>query len=277
MRRISAPGISPEPLYDRVSGARRLIDVRGRLEGARPRVLAAYDTYVAARPDVAVLAQADTGPATDTDLKGNYDYLVNSTQERATRAELLAGAVHGKCPLCDQGSVTTLDHFLPRNAFPEFSILPINLVPACGKCNHLKREIYQENGLGVFVHAYFDDLPNAQYLFADVSVEHGEILASFRISPPAQMDPGLARRLGSHFRLLRLADYYRLEAMDELSERRQRLLDMVEEGATVDDLADHLVRDAAAARRARGENHWRYALLAALAGNADVCAGRFRR
>ncbi|TRW17729.1 HNH endonuclease [Glacieibacterium frigidum] len=39
------------------------------------------------------------------------------------------------CPMCGSPTIGTLDHYLPRDEFPEFSVLPCNLVPACGLCN----------------------------------------------------------------------------------------------------------------------------------------------
>ncbi|EAD2695982.1 HNH endonuclease, partial [Escherichia coli] len=41
-----------------------------------------------------------------------------------------------KCPFCgDIGQTKNIDHFLPIAHYPEFSVMPINLVPSCRDCN----------------------------------------------------------------------------------------------------------------------------------------------
>lgn len=50
------------------------------------------------------------------------------------------------CPYCGMPSNITLDHHLPRKktAFPEFSTLSLNLVPACSDCQNIKSDYYHE-------------------------------------------------------------------------------------------------------------------------------------
>jgi 5-methylcytosine-specific restriction endonuclease McrA len=61
------------------------------------------------------------------------------------------------CPMC--GSLTTgaLDHHLPREEFQEFSILRVNLVPACNHCNSsAKGKTYKGDEPERFIHPYYD-------------------------------------------------------------------------------------------------------------------------
>ena len=50
----------------------------------------------------------------------------------------------GACPYCGLPSNITLDHYLPRKlkAFPEFSVLSANLVPACTDCQGKKHDFF---------------------------------------------------------------------------------------------------------------------------------------
>ena len=44
------------------------------------------------------------------------------------------------CPSCgDGGDPDTLDHYLPKDVFPELSILLMNLTPMCSKCQRIKK------------------------------------------------------------------------------------------------------------------------------------------
>ncbi|MBO9695933.1 MAG: hypothetical protein J7499_07025 [Sphingopyxis sp.] len=62
------------------------------------------------------------------------------------------------CPMCGSPSRGSLDHYLPREDFPEFAVLPANLLPACSLCNSgakgrtFKGAISGER----FLHPYFD-------------------------------------------------------------------------------------------------------------------------
>ena len=50
------------------------------------------------------------------------------------------------CPYCGMPSNITLDHHLPRKktAFPEYSTLSLNLVPACSDCQNIKSDYYNK-------------------------------------------------------------------------------------------------------------------------------------
>lgn len=43
--------------------------------------------------------------------------------------------LYGYCPMCGSETHKTVDHFLPRKPWAEFSFLSLNLVPSCGTCN----------------------------------------------------------------------------------------------------------------------------------------------
>lgn len=81
---------------------------------------------------------------------------------------------HRCCPVCGSTDGPSLDHALPQDAFPEFSIVRENLVPACTTCNSTqKRGIYRgEKPPERLIHPYYDDwllatLPIWQVKFGD--------------------------------------------------------------------------------------------------------------
>lgn len=273
MRQITCPALDAEAVYDDVSAKRRPPAVRERLADAKPRITNAYDTYEQAREDVATLAPAATDPATSADLEGNYRYITNS--KSVVRPTILQNNPSGRCPLCGQGRVSTLDHYLPCSEFPEFAILPINLIPACHDCNYRKRAAYADtDGTALFLHAYFDDIPvDERFLFADVEVSAVGPTATFDVKPPESVSRRLARRIRTHFEALGLAEYYLFEATTEIGERRPVLEQMIRDGAGQDDVHEYLRREANGVATTSGTNSWRYALLEGLASSGDVCAG----
>ena len=61
------------------------------------------------------------------------------------------------CPFCGYHDPLEIDHYLPIAEFPEFSFIPINLIPICSKCNKTKSQYWIEDGERLFLNKYFDD------------------------------------------------------------------------------------------------------------------------
>ncbi|MEX0739955.1 MAG: hypothetical protein WD071_11495 [Pseudohongiella sp.] len=64
------------------------------------------------------------------------------------------------CPSCGEpGRPRTLDHYLPKDMFPELSVLLLNLTPMCDWCQGEKLTGYiTEDGKKRYIHPYFDDV-----------------------------------------------------------------------------------------------------------------------
>ncbi|OGQ52176.1 MAG: hypothetical protein A3J24_11400 [Deltaproteobacteria bacterium RIFCSPLOWO2_02_FULL_53_8] len=64
------------------------------------------------------------------------------------------------CPACgEEGNPETLDHYLPKSLFPEYSVHTKNLVPMCGLCQRIKdSSVCNEDGLRQYLHAYYDTI-----------------------------------------------------------------------------------------------------------------------
>ncbi|XPV75760.1 MAG: hypothetical protein ACNI27_14115 [Desulfovibrio sp.] len=76
------------------------------------------------------------------------------------------------CPFCgEMGRPNTLDHYLPKDIFPEFSITSANLVPMCDKCQTLKGDKYLANDRKAFLHPYYDCDSITLYLRFDGAFE----------------------------------------------------------------------------------------------------------
>ncbi|WP_426234417.1 HNH endonuclease [Pseudomonas sp. TWP3-2] len=62
----------------------------------------------------------------------------------------------GSCPMCGNSAVGTVEHYLPKTPFPEFSVFSWNLVPSCNSCNQ-KRGSKHANGVRhKLLHPIFD-------------------------------------------------------------------------------------------------------------------------
>jgi hypothetical protein len=68
----------------------------------------------------------------------------------------LRDAPVGSCPMCGNQTVGTVEHYLPKTPFPEFSVFSWNLIPSCISCNQ-KRGSKHVNGVGYqLLHPIFD-------------------------------------------------------------------------------------------------------------------------
>jgi hypothetical protein len=193
---------------------------------------------------------------------------------RDVRDTLLQSCPLGKCPYCGQGQVTTLDHYLPQTDYPEFSILPLNLIPSCSDCNKRKLDEYRGNNAALFLHAYLDSWPDdTRFLFATIFVVDQDVFADFRVNPPCSLDTSLQGRLVSHFDRLNLREYYGVEAINEISERRTVIEELIRTGVPPVAVSALLRRDAVGVANSQGRNHWKFVLLEALAADDRFCAG----
>jgi 5-methylcytosine-specific restriction endonuclease McrA len=85
---------------------------------------------------------------------------------------------HGltECPYCGNPWVPdTLDHFLPKEDWPEYSILPNNLVPQCRSCAPIKgRRYYCPDELrAMFLHPMYNEALSSVRFKINVSLEGG--------------------------------------------------------------------------------------------------------
>ena len=64
------------------------------------------------------------------------------------------------CPSCgEDGAPGTLDHYLPKEHFPELSICLLNLTPMCSRCQGEKSsDFLTDNDERMFLHPYYDEI-----------------------------------------------------------------------------------------------------------------------
>lgn len=71
--------------------------------------------------------------------------------------EIASTTQYGYCPMCGSETHKTVDHYLPRSPWAEFSFFSLNLVPSCGTCNTKRGNRASAPGSSPKVfHPYFD-------------------------------------------------------------------------------------------------------------------------
>ncbi|MGD8233201.1 hypothetical protein [Vibrio sp. TRT 1302] len=120
---------------------------------------------------------------------------------------------HGllECPFCGYPfSPDTLDHFLPKNDWPEFSILLNNLVPQCRNCAPIKGDDYycKDNKDAMFLHPmYYKSLSEVNFVI-DVEFDDSSNMFDFDIyiTLPENLRKNkyICSRISSHFKALKI-------------------------------------------------------------------------
>lgn len=214
------------------------------------------------------------GIVTTAEMKKVYEKkLVQKGQPgRKYYEKLRLSAKNNICPLCNQRTVTTLDHILPKTSYPTFAVTPFNLIPACADCNKIK-DTYQPNvSEEEIIHPYYDDISNKQYLHASVRQETPpSIIFYINLSEPPII---IEKRLQKHFSLLELNELYTSNAAEELSNISHRLSQLFHTGGK-ESVIEYL-RDEFESRYANNKNSWQTAMYKALNENDWFCDGGFK-
>lgn len=172
------------------------------------------------------------------------------------------------CPFCLHRSVKTIDHYLPKERFAAYSVLPVNLIPCCRDCNTEKLAFFPQDRSEMLLHPYFDHVDDAQWLGCDLVFEDGGWRADFFVYS-ANVDVRLRDRLINHLRVLDLFSLYDIEGSREINEITLQIGRSYENGGA--DSVGDLCREMAASRSVLARNYWRSVVWMAAANSPDFC------
>jgi hypothetical protein len=231
---LPAPNISARSTFLRCAANTANGDLGHRLEQSSKHVMIAAKTYLEASNSKTWQSLAHSIqklPASDDELRALYPRTMSALGRagRPVYDAIFNSAPNGVCPLCGQGKVFTLDHYLPRSVYAHFAILPINLVPSCRDCNFAKRERYPSHPGDQTFHPYFDNVQGDRWLFCDVTVTGGVSLRYY-VEAPNGWTKVQAQRVARHFEVFRLAEAFTTYAANELSSLKARLRILFDRG-----------------------------------------------
>ncbi|MPM02394.1 hypothetical protein SDC9_48642 [bioreactor metagenome] len=177
--------------------------------------------------------------------------------------------VQSNCPCCGLSSPDTIDHYLPKTEFPEYSILPINLIPSCGTCNNLKKSNWRDGINRQYLNFYFDSFIKQKFLYAYITfdaINKNYPSVSFKLEKPNLISEKEFEIVKSHYEKLNLFKRCESHAVSEIS----NVYTEISMGKEID-IKIHkntLLRRVNVYKRNYGVNNWRTCLYEALA-NSD--------
>lgn len=103
--------------------------------------------------------------------------------------ETINGGTALVCPLCGLTLCDQLDHYIPRDTMPEFSVFTPNLIPLCHDCNEEKHEVWlNDEGERIIFNAYYDLLPDVSVCKCDIIITQDMPYAKIDINPDLPSD-----------------------------------------------------------------------------------------
>ena len=274
MYRLREPAVDDSAYYDAVTNAKRR-ERRRRLRSTRDDVLTAYDGYIDRAPNLANL------PALQL-TNGQKEALVHAFEiptapMNRLRAKLTASLLGARCALCGLSETSELDHYLPKNHYPEFSLFSKNLVPVCAQCNKTKSDKILIDGTSVrrFLHVYFDEVPEGRFLQASLTFGANVIVVNFSIERPTGIPSHVYHLLRSHLSELDLVRRYQIMSLQHMSDTRGSYRRLFELDGTGVALAGELSMFSDDLAADYGRNHWLSVLNSSMARDVNFCNGGF--
>jgi len=240
------------------------------------QILTLYNKYDA---DGAVASQVfrggDLPPALNQALQSAFNLTQKKRKLYSIRKALFEGV--DLCPICGIDSADELDHHLPRSVFFPLAIYTRNLVPLCHDCNGIKLAGFGDDDAGDthFLHAYFDVLPDIDFIRSSVELIDGALVVEFFVDANAGLLEDLSDRLGQQMTKLKLNRRYQAEINTYLASHAVSLHMRYEEDGA-EGVARYLRLQAKYETKAPfHRNHWRPVLLRALAALHPFVDGGF--
>lgn len=221
------------------------------------------------------------GTLSKEELVNLYDVgVVGSSGRSRDIYDKIKLAAHDECPYCGgigdighDGKLGTADHYLPKSRFPVYSVLPINLVPACFVCNSSMGSNFAVTPDLQPVHPYLDEAHffSEKWIHAVVK-DVTPIEVDYSVAAPAHWTEVDRRRAAQHFLGCKLETRYRSRVHSELSplvsQRKTTLksLSAIHFRAVLESVANEI---------ALPLNGWKRALYAGLVASAWFCDREF--
>ncbi|MBW3509474.1 HNH endonuclease [Janthinobacterium sp. NKUCC06_STL] len=157
------------------------------------------------------------------DLVKIYDqYFVAGAKPARKIYESILSAAKEQCPFCGGiGVPRNLDHFLPKTHFPQFSLFPRNLVPACRDCNmDGKGQKFSKNAEDQIIQPYLDNdrFFVEQWIFCRYHLGNGAVPGDFEYfaDAPTNWPEVDKKRAEKHFSDFDLGKRYGIKAAERL-------------------------------------------------------------
>lgn len=281
MMKLSQPSYSfKESIDGCLAGIKGVLGLERRLRVSEVSMLSEESKYIysVCNNDIASVLPEQTVHGSEpavvnllkrSDLIKIYDqYFVPERKPARKIYDSLMSSAKGECPFCGGiGSPRNIDHFLPKANFPQFSFMPINLVPSCRDCNMgAKGSSYSLDPKEQIIQPYIDKdiFFSEQWIYAEYSCdpdgEPGDFM--YRVEPPGYWGATDKDRVRAHFRDFDIGERYSTRAAQMLKTVLLQVQTMRSSGASDDSIIEAILEPGGLS--APFPNHWQRGFYQAL-------------
>ena len=229
-----------------------------------------YDNYLDCLGDIEYNSLL---PKSHADLLENTFNSSEFDNVRRLIIDNLPDTLKGICPFCMIGEPATLEHYLPKKKFPEFTLYSKNLIPCCHVCNTYKGVKYiNEKGTRRFINYYIDDVENKAFLKSVIRVDDGIPTVDFIID--LCQDDVLYETISSHFECLHLYERYICRSNSVISS----LIDTIVKTYAATDNIDNIINESIpllqlqlnALTKQYGKNYWKASIFRGIIDSKEI-------
>lgn len=252
-------------------------ELKGKFQNSKTHLLSASSNYedLAAEDNLCSLAPVENesenivGDLSRDDLTKVYSqYFVPEGKPAREVYSAIMFAANGRCTYCGGiGEPKNLDHYLPKTHFPQFSVLPLNLIPACRDCNmDGKATAYAETQSEQIIHPYLDHACffNEQWLYARYieSVGSEPAVIEYYVEAPESWSAVNKERVKAHFDSFNLLDRFSREAASRSTTYIDQMRSLIALGLEIAQAKSTILNSVI--DKALCTNHWERVMCLAL-------------
>ncbi|WP_312765772.1 hypothetical protein [Epilithonimonas sp.] len=172
--------------------------------------------------------------------------------------------INATCQYCTLNSVASLDHFIPKEDFPEYSVNALNLFPCCTECNSKKNKLCFDGEESLFLNLYLDELPNKKYLKADFDFNNDIPMVTFTLCNPEIIEISIFKTISNHYERLNLLERMREKSNEIITEIINSLKTYHKINSNIESLKNFIEDEENENKEAYGYNYWKSVLRLSL-------------
>lgn len=265
MRNIPEPYLcKPLQEYKNIIKRKRNVDYKKVLDDNKFYVKKRYTEYFSKRYELKYIKKSVIHKKEDKDtFESCFNSSFTSNMKKINLKEV-CNTLLSVCPLCDLEKYDELDHYLPKALYPEYTLLPINLIPSCGKCNgkKLSNFVNEENKNREILNFYYDVIPKEKFLCINFSYISSDPLETLKIKYSLDLsgiNHKLSTIINNHFSKLNLLNRYSEEAINIISIIYTNCRWV--ESLSIEHIKPYLTGELNELLINNGVNHWKVQLL----------------
>lgn len=260
-----------EEVINRKNNKKNDLDYKSRLNRLNTNIKTNFDEYKERFESNTLEELIATGynGTNQKDLQSLYSYRSRLLQK--LKVELTTddnNRINNTCQNCTIGEINSFDHYLPQLEFSEYIVNPLNLIPSCTKCNSYKGSIWRVEGKRIFLNLYIDELPDVQYLYANISVTGHDIDVSYYLDPTNINDNEQFELLKYHYNKLNLFNRFKYNSDTIISELDTVFL-VYSKKLSIDEIKETIIEECQESYKLYGLNYWKLVLKLALISDLE--------